>query len=43
MFTFIFLFIFHKKLNKRLTDYKVLIPAIIVMIVYTIVCRIGFG
>lgn len=43
MFLYIFLGLIHKKINARIMEYKFLIPAILIMLVYTIVCRIGFG
>lgn len=43
MILYVFLGLLHKKINSRIMEYKFFIPAIVIMVVYTIVCRIGFG
>lgn len=43
MFLFIFLGLFNKKVYARMFEYKFLVPVVLVMLVYTIICRVGFG
>jgi hypothetical protein len=38
-----YLTLFTKKFNTRVYEWKMIIPFIAVMVVYTVVCRIGFG
>jgi hypothetical protein len=42
MFIYSFLLLFNKKIRKRVSEIKYIIPVIVIMVIETIVCRIGF-
>jgi surface polysaccharide O-acyltransferase-like enzyme len=43
MILYVFLSLLHKKINARIMEIKFIVAVCIVMFVYTLVCRIGFG
>lgn len=38
-----YLTLFTKKFNTRVYEWKMIIPFVAIMVVYTIICRVGFG
>jgi hypothetical protein len=43
MFLFGFLTLSVRKINMRVYEWKLIIPAVAVMLAYTVICRVGFG
>ena len=43
MYIFILVSLFAKKVNSRVFEWKLIIPTFVVMIVFTVICRVGFG
>jgi hypothetical protein len=43
MFLYAYLTLIVKKFNLKVFELKVVIPSILVMLAYTIICRVGFG
>ena len=43
MFLYGYLSIGVKKVNLRVYEWKFIIPFVSIMVVYTIICRVGFG
>ena len=43
MFVYGFVSLFVNKINKYVFEWRVIIPTVIVMFVFTLICRVGFG
>ena len=43
MFLYGYFSFFLKRLNTRLLEWKVIIPFVSIMVIYTLICRVGFG
>ena len=43
MFLYGFLSLVVRKINAKVYEWKLMIPSLAVMFIYTMICRVGFG